>query len=300
MSIISILFLSSCYQSLEFPPVNENERGPATEKEIALGKELFHDPILSSDNQISCATCHESGQAFTDGQKFSAGVEGRLGKRNSPTLINTAYLNHLNWDGGTNSIETQMLVPINDPNELNSSVPEIILELNSDKYYRKRFNEVWNDSITAYTLTRSIGAFVRSLRSANTRYDKNELNEEEKLGETVFNNLKCNQCHTPPLFTNQAFLNNGIASLPLDSGRARITYKTEDLEKFKVPTLRNITLTSPYMHDGRFNTLEEVISHYASGGDNTQNKSDLIQPFEINENEKNALILFLKSLTDEN
>lgn len=300
-SIIYILtfLLCSCSSKPEFPDVNENELGPATKQQIALGRELFHDPILSSDNTISCAGCHESGLAFTDGDKFSRGVENRLGKRNSPTLINTAYLDKLNWDGGTNTIETQMLVPISDPNELNSSIPEIVFELNSNNYYRTRFEEVWNDSITAYTLTRSIGAFVRSLRSNNTAYDRNELNKEQKLGQKIFKKLECNNCHTPPLFTNQGFENNGIQSLPLDSGRARITFKDEDLERFKVPTLRNISLTAPYMHDGRFESLDEVIEHYSTGGVTTRNKSDLIQPFDISDKEKKALISFLKSLTDE-
>lgn len=301
-----IVILSACAPQVVIPPVQENELGPATPEQIALGKELFHDPILSSDNQISCATCHESGQAFTDGQKFSKGVEGRIGKRNSPTLLNVAYLKQLNWDGGTNSIETQMLVPINDPNELNSSIPKIVNELSKNDHYINRFNEVWKDSISAYTLTRSIGAFVRSLRSFNSRYDKHlkgeyEYTNEEAVGEALFftSGLKCGQCHTAPLFTNQEFINNGLVTSPADSGKARITYKREDLEKFKVPTLRNIALTAPYMHDGRFQNLEEIITHYSEGGQPAMNKSDLIQGFPLSPFEEKALISFLNCLTDE-
>lgn len=298
--VILGILLYSCSSKVSIPEIQENELGGSSKEQIALGKELFHDPILSSNNQISCATCHESDLAFTDGQKFSKGVEGRIGKRNSPTLINVAYLKHLNWDGGTNSIETQMLVPINDPNELNSSIPIIVNKLNEHKYYRSRFEEVWKDSITAYTLTRSIGAFVRSLRGHSSIYDKKQMSELQKKGEQLFFDLNCNSCHTPPLFTNQSFENNGIIALPGDSGRARITLKAEDLEKFKVPTLRNISLTAPYMHDGRFSALEEVIDHYSKGGNLSKNKSELIRPFDLSDIEREALISFLNSLTDEN
>lgn len=304
--LILIACLAACQPYAPIPPIQENELGPASTDQIALGKELFHDPILSSDNQISCATCHESVQAFTDGQRFSKGVDGRIGKRNSPTLINTAYLKHLNWDGGTNTIETQMLVPINDPNELNSSIPEIVNKLSQNDHYVDRFNQVWKDSISAYTITRSIGAFVRSLRSFNSKYDKHlegqyEYTNEEAIGEALFfsSRLKCGQCHTSPLFTNQEFLNNGLVTSPADSGRARITYKKEDLERFKVPTLRNIELTAPYMHDGRFQSLEEVVTHYLNGGQSSLNKSDLIQGFPLSPFEEKALISFLKCLTDE-
>ena len=311
-TILSLCLFYSCSDQKvvlnihpSFPEPRIEKDNILTKKKIKLGERLFNDPLLSSTGNISCSSCHLKSKAFTDGKKVSNGVLNRLGQRNSPTLFNVAFLDLLNWDGGTNSIETQMLVPISDHREFDSSIPEILAKLNAHEDYREEFIDVWNDTITAYTFTRSLGAFLRTLISDNSKYDQEisgtySYSSIEQKGYNLFfsDSLNCSSCHTPPLFTNQEFLNNGLDSLSLDSGKARVTFKHKDLGLFKVPTLRNISLTAPYMHDGRFNSIEEVLNHYQFEVEPHFNLSPEIRKFKLSQDDQESLIAFLKCLSD--
>ncbi len=306
------IICSSCQEnkSIEvashFPSIQFEETNPYSPEKAELGKKLFFDPTLSLDSTISCSSCHFEHLAFTDGKSLSTGVEGRKGKRNAPTLLNTAFLNRLNWDGGTTTLETQMLVPIGDHSEMNSSIPIIMDRLNNNSEYIQEFESVWNEKPSPFNFTRSLGMYLRTLISDNSRYDQFTqgdyiFSKNEKRGHDLFfsDSLNCSSCHTPPLFTNQQFLNNGLDTLSLDSGKARVTFKHEDLGLFKVPTLRNIEITGPYMHDGRISSLEEVLDHYENNVQAHFNKSELIHSFHLSKEDRNCLIEFLSCLTDE-
>lgn len=270
-----------------------------------LGEKLFFENKFSSDGKVSCGTCHQPSLYFTDGLSKSKGVYNRIGKRNAPSLLNIANNTHFNWDGGTNSITTQMLVPIGDFHEMDSSIPNIIEALQNDTNYIQDFKKVWNEKPNAFNFTRSIEAYIQSLSSLSSKYDSvianlSHFNLMEEHGNQLFfsERLGCNKCHTPPLFTNLKFENNGLYETYMDSGRARVTFKPFDLHLFKVPSLRNVFETAPYMHDGSISTLTEVIEHYNQGGKHHFQKSKIIQPLNLDSSEKIALIAFLKTLTD--
>lgn len=273
---------------------------------VQLGEKLFFDKRFSADQTISCASCHEPSKYFTDQKRISKGVFQREGNRNAPSLLNVHSLPVLNWDGGVNSIETQMLVPISDLREMNTSIPKIITLLKNDSAYVSAFNSVWEEEgITAFTFTRTLGAYIRSLQSNQSKFDlylrgEVEMTDEELLGRDLFfsERTKCSVCHEPPHFTNNQLMNNGIHETYIDSGKARVTFKHEDLYFFKVPSLRNVEHTFPYMHDGSFQTLEEVVEHYNLGGKKHPKQSPLIQPLSLTNEEQNALVKFLQSLTD--
>ncbi len=278
-----------------------------TRERIELGRKLFYDPILSEDSSISCASCHLVNEAFTDGFSLSHGVHGRTTERNSPTLTNIGYHTDFFWDGGNFSLEVQIVGPIESVNEMNLPFPVLINRLKNHPEYPQLFKAAYNlNSPNVFGVTRAIAAFERTLISGNSNYDKyfynnqNTLNAQEINGMNLFfsEDLKCAQCHGGFNFTNLNYENNGIYLNYIDSGRARITLNTDDAGKFKVPTLRNIEVTAPYMHDGSFNTLEEVIDHYSSGGKGHRNQSDLVSGFTISASEKQDLIAFLKTLTD--
>ncbi|NUM50722.1 MAG: cytochrome-c peroxidase [Flavobacteriales bacterium] len=278
-----------------------------TESRVLLGKTLFYDPILSSDSSVSCATCHRLNLAFTDGLELSKGVENRTGMRNTPTLTNIAYAYLLMFDGGAETLELQALAPIADHNEMNSDMKLVIERLKKNKKYISLFKKAYQRDLDAFGITRSIAAFQRTLISGNSPFDKyyfrgdtTALSASEQRGMKLFfsESLSCSECHGGFNFTNNHFENNGLYTVYADTGRARITNLSSDVGKFKVPTLRNVEYTSPYMHDGSFSSLEEVIAHYALGGKNHVNKSVLVKGFNISEAEKQDLINFLKSLSD--
>lgn len=275
---------------------------------VELGRKLFYDPILSKDSSISCASCHLSALAFTDGKALSDGVGGKKSERNAPTLVNIAYHNSFFWDGGNHSLEIQVVGPLQNELEMNLSAKEAVERLKkSDDYSRLMKNAYGLNEPNIFGLTRAIAAFERTLISGNSPYDKynyqgelDALTPDEQAGMNLFfsSELKCSECHTGFNFTEYAFENNGIYLNYTDSGRARVTLNPLDAGKFKVPTLRNIELSGPYMHDGSFSTLSEVIDHYAQGGKGHHNQSDKVVGFSITADEKANLIAFLKSLTD--
>jgi|TARA_B110000027_G_scaffold106749_1_gene113447 cytochrome c peroxidase len=280
-----------------------------SENEFQLGRQLFYDPILSRDQSISCASCHLQATGFTHvDHDLSHGIEGRIGKRNSMALMNLAWNTSFMWDGGVNHIELQALAPISSEDEMGSSLKEVVTKLNASKKYKTLFYNSYKDSlVTGQKTLLALTQFVVMLNSYNSKYDKYIRNEkggeftmQEKNGLAIFKN-NCASCHTEPLFTNNEFHNNGLTLDPYlkDFGRMLITNKSEDSLKFKVPTLRNIQFTPPYMHDGRFETLKAVITHYNSGITHSITLAeDLKNNLELTHKEEVDLLVFLRTLTD--
>jgi cytochrome c peroxidase len=278
-----------------------------TKNKIELGKLLFFDPILSKDSTKSCASCHLHDVFFSDTSRLSFGINNRIGTRNAPSLINVAYQPYMFWDGGNPTLEQQVLGPISNHLEFDFDVYKIIDRLIKHPTYPALFKKAYNQEPTVFSLTRAIACFERTLIGGTSRYDtyiqnkdSSALSNSEKNGLNLFFSEKaeCFHCHQGFLFTDLSFRNNGLATVYADSGRARITQVPSDIGKFKVPSLRNVEKTPPYMHDGSLNTLEDVVNHYASGGANHPNKSPVIQPLTLTTKEKTDLINFLKSLTD--
>ena len=291
-----------------FPPVPLAEDDTLTLKKIELGKRLFFDPILSRHRDLSCGSCHLPNLAFTDGKIKSINVGGEPTLRNSPSLLNVGYHPYFFMDGGNPTLESQMIGPIENHLEMDLPFPEAMQRVADDSTYIFLFQEAYNAKVSPFTLTHAIAAYERTLVSHNSPFDKwyyqkqeNAISEDAKAGYALFTSdkLKCSSCHSGVLFTDFEFRNNGLKDdYGNDQGRGRITLKPEDEGKFKTPSLRNVALTAPFMHDGSLATLKEVIDHYASGGENHQNRDSMITGFEISEKEKQQLIQFLESLTD--
>jgi cytochrome c peroxidase len=288
-----------------FPEVNHPEGNEFTQARWDLGKKLFYDNILSLDSSISCASCHLPKFAFSDNRAFSPGIKNRPGKRNAPSLANVAYHPYMLREGSVPTLEMQVLVPIQEENEFNHNIIEIGKLLEQDSVYVKMAKKAYNRKPDYFVITRALGLFQRTLISGNSKYDqalkkKEKLTNQEKNGMKLFfsERLNCSTCHNGFNFTNYAFKNNGLYENYNDSGRYRFSKDSNDIALFKVPTLRNIEVTAPYMHDGSINTLKEVIAHYNSGGKNHINKSSLIKPLALTEDETNDVHSFLLTLTD--
>lgn len=289
-----------------FPAMEIPDDNPLSIEKIQLGKQLFFDKNLSKDRSISCGSCHFQEHAFSDTLAFSVGSDLRQGVRNAPTLTNVGYLNKLFHDGGIPTLERQVMAPFNDSLEFNLPLGKALERIKEDTSYLRQFKTVFGTEPTLFGLTRAIAAYERTLVSANTRYDqqfyqeRNIFTEQEWKGFRLFtsDSLACANCHSGFNFTNESFQNNGTQTVYADSGRARITMKQIDNGKFKVPTLRNVAVTAPYMYNGSFSTLDQVIDHYASGGSKHANQSKLIVGFSLDSLQKDALKAFLYSLTD--
>jgi len=286
-----------------FPEGNE-----LTPARWALGKKLFFDPVMSSDSTISCASCHLPSRAFSDTVAFSPGVGGRPGVRNAPSLANIVYHPYFTREGGVPTLEMQVLVPIQEHNEFDFNILLIAERLLSDTAYRRMSSEAYDRLPDAFVITRAISCFERTMISGQSRYDRyffqgrqDALNAAEQRGMDLFFSDKtdCSKCHNGFNFTNYQFENNGLYSNYPDPGRFRLTELESDRARFKVPGLRNVAVTAPYMHDGSLATLEAVVAHYDSGGQPHPNKSPLIRPLGLTSEEKADLVAFLKTLTDE-
>lgn len=280
---------------------------------VELGKRLFFDKTLSSDSSVSCASCHAADKAFSDGKAVSTGVHKKTGTRNSMALINLAWSNSFFWDGGVPTLEMQVLKPLTSKEEMNMPVEEALNRIRKNPDYKTLFRKAYGKDPDAESLFKAIACFERTLLSFNSKFDmyfyqkRDVFNESELRGYKLFfdNNGKvhCASCHSGVNFTNNSFQNNGLYLEYPDEGRYKITSKNSDKGKFKVPTLRNIALTAPYMHDGSLKTLEEVIEHYNTGGKLHPNKSPHVHihpSLELTETDKQDLVNFLKTLTDEN
>jgi cytochrome c peroxidase len=289
-----------------FPPMDIPPDNALTVLRIQLGKQLFFDKRLSKDSSVSCSSCHFQENAFADFKAKSIGINNAVGLRNAPSLGNVGYHPYFFRDGGATTLETQILAPIEDVNEMGFSVPEAVKRLRQIKKYNDLAELAYNRPFDAFVLTRAIAAFERTLISGNSRYDQfmngnfNAINDSEKRGKDLFfsNKTNCSECHSGIDFTNYSFENVGLYETYADTGRERITLLSADKGKFKVPSLRNAEVTAPYMHDGSMMTLEEVLEHFISGGKNHVNKSEKIKPLNLTTQEKTDLINFMKSLTD--
>jgi cytochrome c peroxidase len=288
----------------EIPSPAEN---PLTAEKIALGKQLFFDKRLSRDQSISCASCHVPEFAFTDRKKVSDGVGGGKTDRNSPSLLNSAYLKTVMFDAHLTSLEMQAIVPIQEHVEMDMKMGDLIERLKNIPEYKTAALKIFNRDFDAWVLTRSLAAFQRSLISSNSPFDryyykndKKAISAEAKSGWKIFSEkLYCTQCHPAPYFTTFKAESNGLyQDYGLDQGRFRIFHDTADMGKFKVPSLRNIELTYPYMHDGSMISIDQIIEHYMKGGESHFNKNTVIKPFVLSRQEKEDLKAFLKSLTD--
>ena len=326
--------LSSCAPSSPVVPEPENfaailypADNPTTTEGLALGRRLFYDPILSADSTISCASCHLPERAFSDGRALSVGISGRTGRRNAPGLTNIGYLHQtLFWDGRADDLETQALHPVADPNEMGGSWPLLIGKLRRHAEYMPAFRRAFDlaeaRELNPEHVGKALAQFQRSLISSDAKYDRVRrgeavYTEAERLGHAIFFDLadepgpefrglptgECAHCHIPPHFTNQKFFNNGLDEAHdlkdfKDAGRAAVTGSVYDNGTFRTPGLRNVALTAPYMHDGRFRSLEEVVSHYNSGGEYAENRNPNIYPIGLNPQQEAALVAFLHTLTD--
>lgn len=295
---------------VNFPnPVYKFEGNELTNYGFELGKKLFYEARLSSDKSISCGSCHQQFAAFSQlDHPVSHGVNNCLGKRNAPVIFNLAWQSEFFWDGGAKNLE---IVPINaltDVCEMGTDLNTVINFLNNTKPYPQLFKNAFGTAtVNSQNLLKALAQFTAAMVSANSKYDKvirkeTSFTTEEQNGYQLFKE-KCANCHTEPLFTNLTYQNNGLDLNSVDEGRKAITSLASDYGKFKIPTLRNIELSSPYMHDGRFNTLEKVLEHYNSGVHNAIN----LHP-SLNNNgtlgisltiiQKQELLAFLKTLTD--
>lgn len=298
-----------------FPDVAYNlEANPLTEKGIELGRQLFYDGNLASDGIVSCAFCHEQSYAFTHhGHQFSHGVEGREGTRNTPPIQNMAFQTYFTWDGGTAYLDMFPIIPITNEKEMDETVSNVVEKIKRDGTYKKMYEQAFDDGkITAENTFKALSQFMLTMVSANSKYDKYVRNEEggtfteqEKKGLASFKE-KCASCHKTDLFTDNSFRNNG---LPIDSeiqdiGRMRTSFDENEKYKFKVPSLRNVQVTRPYMHDGRFLTLEAVLNFYSEGVEDTENLDPILKHadgslgIKLSAEEKQNIIVFLKTLTD--
>lgn len=289
-----------------FPEIPFTAENPYTDEKWILGKRLFYETALSLDYSISCASCHKPEIAFSDFVPKSIGSGQQVGRRNSPSLANIAYHPYYTREGGVPTLEMQILVPIQEHDEFNFNIIEIAERLKQIPEYVEMSNKVFGRDPDAYVITRAIGIFERTIISGNSPYDsfingnKSALTVAAQKGANLFFSERtgCSNCHSGFNFTDYSFANNGLYEFYGDIGRERFTGNEDDRALFKVPTLRNIAVTSPYMHDGSIATLQEVIQHYNSGGKAHPNKSRLIKPLGLSTQEQQDLLAFLNSLTD--
>lgn len=318
IALVGILFLVLFgFSNLTFTPIYievpkgwpkphyDFKKNPLTEEGFQLGRTLFYDPILSKDNTISCSSCHLQQTGFTHvDHELSHGIDGKIGTRNALTLQNLAWTKNFMWDGGVNHLDVQALGPITSPVEMNESLANVVLKLQKSDKYPALFEKAFGtNKITGQLTLKAIAQFVVSLTSTNSKYDlviKNEaqFTQMEQNGYNLFK-ANCASCHQEPLFTSDKFETNGLQldTTLNDFGRMKITQNCQDSLKFKVPTLRNVQFTFPYMHDGRFKTLNDVVKHYNSLK-NSITKPKAIYTIRLSDNDRTDLVAFLKTLTD--
>ncbi len=293
---------------INFPePAYNFENNPLNTEKIELGRALFYDPILSKDGTISCASCHSPYNAFahTD-HDLSHGINDQIGNRNAPALFNLAWQSSFMWDGAINHLDVQALAPISNALEMGESIANVVSKLQEKTNYPIRFSQAFGDSlITGEHVLKALSQFQLTLISGNSKYDKvvkgeSRFTMQEANGLQIFR-ANCSSCHAEPLFSTYEFANNG---LPIDTtlndfGKGEITHLAADSGLFKIPSLRNLSFTHPYMHDGRFDKISEVLNHYTKGiVISTNLANELKTPIKLTSNEKIDLTAFLLTLND--
>lgn len=311
----------TCNLPKHFPQMYIPADNPMTKQGIELGRHLFYDPILSGDSTMSCATCHMPELSFTDGKAFSFGIEGKPSLRSSMSLINVGFTQAgMFWDGRVKTLEEQALLPIEDPLELNTTWEEVTQKLKAHPKYPKMFREAFGiqdkSEISKELAAKAIAQFERTIISSDSKFDRIQEGKElysdmELIGLGLFfdddpdlPDMECAHCHNIPLATSDEFFNNGLTftgesldAFP-DLGRGKVTGSKADNGKFKAPTLRNIKYTAPYMHDGRFKTLDEVLDFYATGGQKSPNKDKNLHKLQMTPFYREALLSFIDTFTD--
>ena len=288
-----------------FPPVNYPEGNEPTFLRFELGKKLFYEVKLSKNEDQSCASCHRLPAAFTDGRAVSSFHENEF-PRNAPTLSNLAWSPHFMSEGGVPTLEMQALGPIHEKHELALSMEEVIGRLKNKSNYAELSKAAYGRELDAFVITRALACFERALVSGDSKFDRhyflksNNYSDKERKGMELFfsERTQCSSCHALPFFTDYKFYSLGFEDN--DIGLERSTYSEEDRGKFKTPTLRNIELTAPYMHNGSMSSLEEVISFYNLGGGTRSTKDERVKPMNLSKEEEAELVAFLKTLTDWN
>lgn len=324
-SIFNLFFISCENDAEEGIPVDETvvlsfpnyfpeltyESLPLSKNKIELGRRLFYEGRLSGNNTVSCGFCHIQENAFTHhGHTVSHGVDDRIGIRNAPPVQNMAFLNRFMWDGVIHDLDLQAVGPITDFNEMDSNFPEIIEKLSTDEEYRNLFRNAYGDpEINADRILGALGQFMATMISADSKYDlykqgNETLTASEENGRILFEQ-KCSVCHSGALQTDESFRNTGMYydAQYADGGLYRVTLDSADFMKFRVPSLRNIELTAPYMHDGRFFSIEAVLDFYSDGVENSPRLDPILNQngvvgIPLTQQEKQDLIVFLKTLTD--
>lgn len=327
MIALFMFFVTSCskhkddlktdqWEGLKFPshfppPYYKMEDNPVTKDGFELGKKLFYDPILSRNNTISCGSCHIQSSSFTHhGHDVSHGIDDKLGRRNAPPIQNVLWEINFFWDGGVHNIDLIPLNAIQNPVEMDENLNNVIAKLQKNTDYQKLFEKAFGSNVINSThFLQALSQFMSMLISADSKYDsylkgETALTPDELEGMAIFNQ-KCSQCHSGSLFTDNSFRNNGLSSdFTFDKGRYEISLIDSDIGKFKVPSLRNVMRTAPYMHNGKIETLEAVLEHYST----YIKKSPTLDPILGKENqlgipltskEKQKIIIFLNTLTDE-
>ena len=278
-----------------------------TPEKFTLGRALFYEPMFSADNSISCGSCHQQFAAFAhSAHQFSHGINGLLGKRNAPALQNLTWNTSFMHDGGVNNIEVFPPAPITNPIEMDETLPNVVQKIAASAKYKDLFRKAYgDDTVTTQRMFKAIAQFMGTMYSYSSKYDKvknrtAEFTAQEQSGYSIFIQ-KCASCHKEPLFTDYQFRNNGLSvNVNInDSGRAHITGNPADRYKFKTPSLRNIEVSGPYMHDGRYMTLSDCLDHYTSGIVNSPTLDPSLNGgISLNTQEKSDIIAFLKTLTD--
>ncbi len=302
--MIENTFVFNYSSSFPAPVYNVNEHDFSYNK-FNLGRTLFYDKILSVDSTISCSSCHEQPHAFAGHSgAFSEGVNGQIGNRNSPSIANAAWIPKFMWDGGINHIEVMPIGPITNPIEMHETIENVLIKLKRSTKYQTLFKKAFgNETITDQKMLQGLSAFMAMIVSDQSKYDKvmrgeTSFSTTEQTGFDLFNQ-KCSSCHSGPLFTDYSFKNNGLDQSFSDIGRGLITQNVLDNGKFKTPSLRNVELTYPYMHDGRFYNLTQVLDHYSNGIQQSSTLDPSLQNgIALTSSEKTELIAFLKTLTD--
>ncbi len=299
---------------LGLPPVPWPADSPYDKKKAELGKLLYFDKRLSANGTISCATCHAAKVGFADSNPIAIGIDGHIGTRHSPTVINAAYQKSYFWDGRAKTLEEQAKGPLTNSKEMagtddvHAALVACQERIQKIPGYVRLFKEIFNDDVvTIDNLARAIATFERTILSGNAPYDrymagdKGAMTTQQVKGLALFNKLSCNNCHAGPNFTDGRFLNIGVGMEKAnpDLGRYNITKDEKDWGAFKIPTLREVAHTAPYMHDGCFFTLREVIDYYDRGGNPNRNLHPLMKPLHMTEEDKQALLSFLEALNGE-
>lgn len=307
MAFYSLQDLQLIYPDYFPKPVYDFKKNPLKQSTVDLGRKLFYDPILSRDHTISCSSCHLSHQAFSHaGNHLSKGIEDGIGDRNSPAIFNLAWQKTFMWDGSVVNIDVQALAPINHPKEMGEDINVVVRKLNQSKEYKILFYKSFGDSLaTSERVMKALSQFQLTIVSANSKYDKvkqgkAKFTASENKGYQLFKG-NCSSCHSEPLFSTYEFANNGLSynSELKDNGKWNKTFEPADKMMFKIPSLRNLAYTYPYMHDGRFKTLNEVLEHYENGIVKSPTLAkQLEKPIIFNPKEKEDLLAFLATLND--